>query len=303
MLQLALQGGGEPSHPFQEIPSELKLLPRWVCWRYRGRNGRLRKVPVRADNGKQASVTQPGDWSTFETAIARMQRRSPPEGVGFVFAIEDGLVGIDLDCCRDKNTGVVEEWALDIISRLATYAEVSPSGTGVKLVARGHLSTGSGRRDNIEMYAHSRFFTLTGERLPGAPTTVSECQGEIDLLYRKVKGSAAVPVHPRSVATDSVEMSDAEVADRIARGRFAGLWVGDTSRYQSGSEADMALCGEIARMVGPDHVRVEKVFDLSALASRPKWARRADYREMTAKKAVEGWCPSRTASRRRTVAA
>jgi hypothetical protein len=42
------------------------------------------------------------------------------------------LVGIDLDSCRDAN-GAIADWAQGVITRFNTYAEVSPSETGVKL--------------------------------------------------------------------------------------------------------------------------------------------------------------------------
>ena len=42
------------------------------------------------------------------------------------------LIGIDLNSCRDAN-GAIADWAQGVITRFGTYAEVSPSGTGVKL--------------------------------------------------------------------------------------------------------------------------------------------------------------------------
>jgi putative DNA primase/helicase len=37
----------------------------------------------------------------------------------------------------DKSTGDIDTWASEIISRLQTYSEISPSETGVKMLARG----------------------------------------------------------------------------------------------------------------------------------------------------------------------
>ena len=61
-------------------------------------------------------------------AAERMSR-----GIGLVFN-GDGLIGVDLDDCRDLATGDMASWASDIIARLDTYCEVSPSQTGVKPV-------------------------------------------------------------------------------------------------------------------------------------------------------------------------
>ena len=37
----------------------------------------------------------------------------------------DGVVGIDLDGCRDPQTGVIADWAMKIIRGIRSYAEVT----------------------------------------------------------------------------------------------------------------------------------------------------------------------------------
>ena len=54
-------------------------------------------------------------------------------GVGYVFSDDEMCSGVDLDDCRDPETGVVADWAKAIISELCSYTEVSPSCTGVKI--------------------------------------------------------------------------------------------------------------------------------------------------------------------------
>lgn len=53
--------------------------------------------------------------------------------VGFVFTRDDPFVGIDLDHCRDPETGKIKPWALEIVAKLNSYSEVSPSGTGLHI--------------------------------------------------------------------------------------------------------------------------------------------------------------------------
>ena len=43
------------------------------------------------------------------------------------------IAGVDLDACRDAETDSLSPWAAEMKARFGTYAEVSPSGTGVKL--------------------------------------------------------------------------------------------------------------------------------------------------------------------------
>jgi hypothetical protein len=44
--------------------------------------------------------------------------------------------GVDLDSCRTPPTGEIEVWAQQVIDRFGSYAEVSPSGTGVKIFSQ-----------------------------------------------------------------------------------------------------------------------------------------------------------------------
>ena len=41
------------------------------------------------------------------------------------------LMGIDLDACVDAK--LIKPWAIEVLDRFDTYAEVSPSGKGIKL--------------------------------------------------------------------------------------------------------------------------------------------------------------------------
>src|SRR3712207_2969139 len=47
--------------------------------------------------------------------------------------------GADLDKCRDPKTGELATWAEAILALAETYAEVSPSGTGLRLIWRGKV--------------------------------------------------------------------------------------------------------------------------------------------------------------------
>src|ERR1700686_3266610 len=100
---------------FDKIPEEMRRMPHWICWQLKevddGKGGsRQSKVPFRID-GRTASTTNPKDWVTFDAAVRALQSRSKFSGIGFVFTKDSGLVGIDLDKCRDPETGKTEAWA------------------------------------------------------------------------------------------------------------------------------------------------------------------------------------------------
>ena len=76
----------------------------------------------------------------------------------------------------------MESWAADLVSQFATYTEISPSGTGVKLITRGKIPSAVTKTDEIEMYSDGRYFALTGRSLNG--DTIRPAQEQLDWWYK-----------------------------------------------------------------------------------------------------------------------
>lgn len=124
--------------------------------------------PLHAGNAPQSVFYGPHDvWSTFKDALAAYEAAEPPySGIGFVFSSGDPYTGIDLDDCRNPETGAIAPWAQRIIDRVQEgYIETSPSRTGVHIIVEGTVRDGGLRKGPIEMYSRERFFTITGEVL------------------------------------------------------------------------------------------------------------------------------------------
>lgn len=191
--------------PAGAVPDTLTALPQWVCWRplpdRTNPDGKPKKCPIDAATGKAASSTDPATWGTFEEAQALLARRPVLAGLGFVFAIDGGLVGIDLDGCLDAATGEVVVWAADWLARLLAvgYAEVSPSGAGVKVWVRGRipralsLKNHFGPGQGIEIYAEGRYFTVTGQVLAGCAGEPGDAQAILDELFATFDAAPALP--------------------------------------------------------------------------------------------------------------
>lgn len=263
-----------------------KDLNQWVCWRSEERDGKPTKVPYSPRFGSRARSDDPETWGTF--AEAREARRDGNhDGIGFVFTADDPFCGVDLDGCVDPETGEIESWAGEILDELASYAELSPSGTGLHIIVRATLPEGRRRNGKMEMYDRGRFFTVTGDHLPGAPRVIEDRQEQIDALHARLFPSE-LPAKNGSAPSDSP--TDAEVLRRAmsaANGaRFAAIWAGDRSGYASDSEADLALCSMLAFWVGPDEGRIASLFARSGLM-REKW-NREDYRRRTIARALAG---------------
>ena len=94
-----------------------------------------------------------------------------------------------------------------------------------------------------------------------------------------------------STAAANRDLSDLDILTRARQAangrRFERLWNGDTTDYDSHSEADLALCRLLAFWTGPDPERIERMFSESRLA-REKWRKRPSYRGTPLAKALEG---------------
>jgi putative DNA primase/helicase len=147
----------------ENIPEQLTERPQWVCWRLEEREGKLTKVPYIPGTVRRASSTNLMTWRTFSETIAAYEAGEPPyDGIGYMFCSADPFAGIDLDGCRDPETGAVEEWAQEIIDASEGYVEVSPSGRGAHIIVEGRVRNGGIRRGPVEMYSRDRFFTISG---------------------------------------------------------------------------------------------------------------------------------------------
>ena len=112
------------------FPKELEALPQWICWRLEPdpKSEKPRKVPYDPKTGRKASSTNPQTWATLAEAEAA-QKKYLFTGVGFVFTEAGGIVGVDIDHCRNEN-GEFNETAKSILAKYPSYTEISPSGTG-----------------------------------------------------------------------------------------------------------------------------------------------------------------------------
>ncbi len=274
------------------IPRALKSLKQWVCWKQTARNGKVTKPPHSPATGKLANCNDPKSWTTFDEAMAACSNGNRRfAGVGFVLSESDGLVGIDLDRCRDPKTGEVEPWAKDIIDAANSYTEVSPSGQGVHIFVKGELPAGGRKNGNIEMYDRERYFTVTGQHLEGTPSAIENRQQQLEALHTRVFGGdqqneKATESNPASAISDEELVSRAmQSANKDGDHTFKKLWEANwKGGHKSQSEASLALCKHLAFWAGKDAARINELFRLSGLYDR-KWER-ADYRKRTIAKAI-----------------
>lgn len=177
----------------------LATKPIWLTWREE--DGR-RKVPYAASGRGKGSSTDPTCWGTraeAETGARRLLAGGRNGGVGIVLGQDAtqgfALGGVDLDTCRDPDTGEIQPWATDVARMFGSYTEVSPSNTGLKAffvydpadlpalqAAIGPGTDGKprlgkawkrgaagGHPPAIELFLGGRYFTVTDDRLAECP--------------------------------------------------------------------------------------------------------------------------------------
>ena len=176
----------------ENIPDELKQIPHWVLWKW------PTKAPLNFRTGNNAKVDDSSTWGTFDQVMEKYHAGGF-SGVGVVLTEDDPIVADDFDNCLMD--GKPKDWAVEPLTLLNTYTEVSPSGLGVRQIAYGKKPGGlckgivKGKEEDktlvkdeaIEFFEHGRFLTITGNIWPGAPRTVNHCQDGIDALYAHVK--------------------------------------------------------------------------------------------------------------------
>jgi putative DNA primase/helicase len=224
--------------PSLEIPAiaELAQTPAWVCWRSQIRKGKRTKVP-HTPAGSPASSTDPHTWSSYAECFQAAYVRGDHDGIGRVL-VGDGIAGIDLDNRRDP------------LPEIISYAELSPSGTGLHIWRRGSWPCDGNKRGGIEVYERRRFLTITGAHLSGTPEDIrgadlrplqrhfaarpgSACSVPTALLRERL----ALPGTPGQVDVDSLARKCPQLARILA------------ASYPSQSERDLALV-RFAKLAG-----------------------------------------------------
>jgi len=263
----------EPEH----IPRALIECPQWLCWRFvdRGKGKKPDKQPVNPKTLHNAGVHWPNTWTNFAHAYATYQRYRLA-GIGFVLTPTDPYVAVDLDHCVSDAGMTPTTQAL--VEQLNSYTEFSPSGHGLHILLTCTDLPANRRTPTVEVYAHSRFLTMTGRHLPGSPATLAYCSPEqlAALLPMTPEHLPSVSDRTQPVKPAYAEVQDMELWERI----FAYDHYGNQHRQRfSGNtslEGDdhsftvIRLLNCLARWTNGDPDKMRRMLLLSPLANA-KW--------------------------------
>ena len=281
---------------YDNIPYELKELDHWCCFKIeKVDNGRFTKRPYNPNTNEMAKSNDESTWVSFEDATSQSLNY---DGIGFFFKAP--YVGIDLDKVENEIEEYLEQPDTDniigeFINVLETYAEISPSGTGIHLITKGELPPRGRRRGNVEIYDTGRFFTMTGKHIGGYNGISEDEYGQLNFLHNKYIASHEKETKQLNTSTGfGNDLSVEQIIDIAKKSknslRFTTLYEGDwTQFYDSQSEADMALANDLAFWTARDPKKMDDIFRKSNLY-RDKWdEQRGDYTygDMTVNRAIE----------------
>jgi predicted P-loop ATPase len=245
----------EPPPPtagdLRRLPSALAPLvarPRWVLWRWqRSKAGKMTKVPYQP-NGAKAKSNDATTWSTYATVIAAVEKG---DGIGYVLG--DDIAAFDIDDCRDRSTGAIDPWAQALVDKVGSYAEITVSGSGLRIIGYGvgpkvHRKQPVANGVSLEAYRRAeRYIVVTGNPLPGSQTAITNIDEHIDATVadldakkshaRTKKANGGAPKQANGSAEpdrreqdDHARQGDDDELDDIIRNGCGARFDGDRSR-------------------------------------------------------------------------
>jgi hypothetical protein len=221
---------------FKGLPIALQHLATkdwWVLWRLTTtKKGKLTKPPYQARAPKaKASSTDPSTWAPFNVALAAYNTGNG-DGIGLCL-LQSELGVFDLDDCRNPGTGTIEPAAERLIKRANSYVEVTPSGSGLRIIGISHGGKIHRKQPvpgangmSVESYRRAeRFITVTGDALPQAATQLANIDTLMDEVVAKL--DAANKKKPKTKQGRQAKALD--LNDLINNGE-QGYFGGDRSR-------------------------------------------------------------------------
>ncbi len=231
------------------IPHTLRQRKQWLVWRLvqKPDEPKPRKVPFYVNgaprNGEQGTAEDTAQLAGYDDAVAAVHSRGYT-GLGFAPVTGGGIVALDFDSCV-KDGQITDSRIEALIAD--TYAEFSPSGTGLRAFYSGDLPSkkdnahktkrvgglaGAARLDgkyDIEFFGHNGFVTVTGDATPdtemwGLHDTVTPVSAGVHELYTQRFGA------PGAISRDPFALTVAGEADLSTLGPEKLGWTLDQAR-------------------------------------------------------------------------
>ena len=228
----------------QNIPEVLKNNASWCVWKRHEEKG---KIPYSPLTGFRAKSNEVNTFSDFNTAV-RVYQNGCYDGLGM--GIFHGFSAIDIDHCISD--GQLSEMARDIIESMGSYTEISPSGTGIRIIFTSSdfsYDTDSyyinNRKIGLEVYVSgttNKFVTITGNALNNNAVVdgSSALPAILDKYMRCPAKAQTTPSHP-SVPQSNIDYLEIGLKKDS---KLIAYWNGNRP-LESESENDMGFMSKL----------------------------------------------------------
>lgn len=179
----------------EQVPDELRRLTRWVCWNYKWDDDKKDwiKPPYSPRSG-------PEEWQKNLVSFdeARSVALRSRHGIGFKPETTDNFVFLDFDNCLCD--GVLDTAVANWLRFFPdTYHEVTPSGTGVRVIIKAGLTKdvskaypvpGTTGTATVEIYSRKNYLTVTGQHWDKCQLTIGIYPHKLDQFLSALKANS-----------------------------------------------------------------------------------------------------------------
>lgn len=285
------------------IPQELKNNGLFCVWKLVDGKG---KVPYNPSTRTLAKSNNKNTFMRYEDILkylgeymVRDENNRAIAGLGL--GIFNGYSAIDIDKCRDAESGKLTEMAMDIIEYCKSYTEISPSGTGIRIIFKTENVIDKkthyvmNQQIGLEIYISentNKYVTLTGDILYPAEIETIDITYILERYMKKNSDATALPTIKKSVEDYDLKLKNA----LRYNAKFKEVWHSQASGSGGNeSETDLSLCNMLAVIFEGNYTAIDDAFRESPyyatkdVVHREKWEKRNDYREETIKKAITSY--------------
>lgn len=279
---------------YDNIPIMLKQQPNWVAWGIRGSPLKSPFNPSSLLSGRpqpaKAGIRE--TWGSYQAAVECVKRRLA-QGIGYEF--DGSIYGIDLDHVIDE-TEIPSPQAREIVDKLASYTEISPSGMGLHIFVFAPSAEITRHRKKdcpLEIYSEKRYFTVTGN-VYGDIKTIESRASELQIIHNKFLLPDTLKAPANLTQPTAIQSAGREQFLRIGLERdkiFAALWAGERRNGNESSD-DIALMNKLAYWCNADinimiRTFLQSPYYVQKDEVHKKKCQRSDYLPNTAKKSCD----------------
>jgi len=278
----------------RSIPvAQLKTGKIWTNWVwYTTKDGKKTKKPL-------SKVNEPNTWLTYEQAVSGTEWNNA-DGIGLMFAKNSSglaICGIDIDA-HHVDTNPLAKEIMQMFSD--TYTEKSPSGKGYHILfftelarlpdSTTYKSQYQQKNSTLDVECYisgmtNRYFTFTGNQVSDNDCLTDKTDTLLQFLdkyMRKAPSSSVSSVDQLKLTegggniTPIIDINQRlQVAMRAKNGSlFTSLYNGDTSGYNSPSEAVQAFVDMLVFYFGEGGQELVKQVYMASGIAVGKWGKR-----------------------------